>query len=226
MRILVVGDSLAFHRPWEGQTLDQCWPWLLKTRLPGADVWVRSEPASLVERAVVEVRFFESSLALFDLVIVQCGITDSCPRPIPYWLHCALGRMWDGKPQKFINRKYRSLLRFHHKSWTSEKKFRLSLAEIVSRVTPTSRVLFLPIVKPCKHLTAKAPGVSDAVGRYNSIIREVGGHGRVLNDFHRICTEEYVLDDGHHLNASGHRLLADHIINALADDSLPLSRAA
>jgi lysophospholipase L1-like esterase len=223
-RILIVGDSLSFNREHTGQGLEECWPWLLKTSMPGADVWVRSEPASLIDAALAQVRLFESSLALFDGVIVQSGISDSCPRPIPHWLHLILGRLGNGKLQRLVNRNYRLLLRFASNSWTSEEKFRKTLLDIVTRVTPTSTVLFVPIVRPCKKLTAKVPGSARAADRYNAIIHDVceehgAGRALVLSDFEDACSEDHVLDDGHHLNALGHRLLADQIVEVLADAS-------
>ena len=220
-RILILGDSLAFHRARDGQRLEECWPWLLKAQLRTADIWVRSEPAGLIHRTLAQVRLFGSSLDLFDMVIVQAGITDSCPRPIPYWLHLFLGRLGDGWLQRFVNRHYRLLLRARRQTWTSEDKFRTTLVQILEAVTPTSTLVFVPIVRPCKKLAAKAPGAAVTAERYNTIIRTVtetygSGSARVLDDFAAACSADFVLDDGHHLNAAGHRLLADQLALCLA----------
>ncbi|GAC1313680.1 MAG: hypothetical protein NVSMB2_01940 [Chloroflexota bacterium] len=229
-RILVIGDSLSLHRSRDGQTLDETWPWQVKSAVPGAEVWVRSQPASLVQAAVAEIRLFESSLHLFDLVIVQAGITDSCPRPLAHWSHRLLGHVANGALQRLINRHYALLLRLRRKSWTSPADFRAALTDIAARVTPRTRLMFVPIVPPCKKLSAKVPGVGEAVDRYNAIIREVQAThacGRVtcLTDFGTSCSAECVLDDGHHLNARGHELLAELIARAIATRA-PMARAA
>jgi hypothetical protein len=228
MRILIVGDSLSFT--FAGQTLDQCWHWLLKTSLPQSDVWVRAEPDSRVDTVLAQLRLFQSSLFLFDLVIVQSGIVDSCPRPMPYWVHRFLYKLGNQTLKRLINRNYQTLLHFRRKSWTSEARFRTVVTDIVERVIPTSTVLFIPIVRPCNRLLWKAPTSVAATERYNAIVRETceahgAGRAHVLSGFNATCTGEFVLADGHHLTAAGHRMLADHI-TAFCEDAAPRARAA
>jgi lysophospholipase L1-like esterase len=219
MRILVVGDSLALHRAPAGQSLDQTWPWQLKLLFRDADVWVRSEPGALVNRVLEQLACFEGSLELFDLVIVQAGINDACPRPMPYALHRLFGWFGHRGLQKAIRRNYARLLKLYSRPWTSETNYRTQLCRIVATVrdaSPSTRVLVVPMPRPCKNLVKKIPGSPAAVERYNRIIDEVvteSGSDTVaaLAAFVDDCSDEFILADGHHLTAGGHRLLAEHI---------------
>jgi lysophospholipase L1-like esterase len=223
MRILIVGDSGAFHRARFGQLLEQAWPWQLRLRFPQADLWVRSQPGCLVDKVVEQVALFGASLALFDFVIVQVGVGDSCPRPLPLVMWNVLRWLGGMRLGKLINQHYPMLLRFYHRSWTSESVFRNSLLSIRTQVhaaSTSTRVLFIPIVPPCKHLAAMSAGAYAAAQRYNEIIHEVarapiGGSAAVLDDFLDECSEDFILEDGHHLTPAGHALLATHVNRAV-----------
>jgi lysophospholipase L1-like esterase len=239
MRVLIVGDSGAFHRARFGQSLEQAWPWQLRLMSPKTELWVRSQPGCLVDKVVEQVALFGTSLAVFDFVIVQVGVGDSCPRPLPLVVWDVLRWLGGMKLGKWINQHYPVLLRFYHRSWTSESAFRNSLLNIrvqVHAASSSTRVLFIPIVPPCKHLAAMSARAYTAAGRYNQIIHEVagapiGGSATVLDDFLQECSEDFILEDGHHLTPAGHALLAKHVNRAVhasastAQCPVPLNRS-
>lgn len=222
-RILIVGDSLAFHRPPFGQKLEECWPLKLKELVPQADVWVRSRPAILVKKVVEEFAQFEDSLYLFDYVVVQSGINDSCPRPMPHFMHVFLGWIGSQFLKKVINKNYKILLKIYCRCWTSEKKYRERLQNLVDRAAKANsklKVLFVPILPSCKSLAEKVPQSVNSIPRYNSIIEELcssAPNAKFLKKFSLALNEDLIIEDGHHLNATGHHLLAKHIVEEMHD---------
>jgi lysophospholipase L1-like esterase len=216
-RILLLGDSLGVPRPYRGQPIDATWPVLLKLKFTSLDIWQRCRAASYSHDILKEFHCFSDSISAFDLVVVQVGIGDCCPRPFPLFFHYIFQTCLSAKANKKINSWYPFLQKIRSKPWISVDLYIRRMKEIADLTlerNPNASVVFIRIGTPCHGLLAKAPGVERYVERYNSALeqlcRSYGEHSRVsyLDPYLGYETEKLFIDDGHHLTVLGHQAVA------------------
>lgn len=216
-RVLILGDSMPFYNAHYNQRFEFSWPVLLKTRVPGLDLWPRFIPAILTDDLIGEFTVFEDALGAFDSLIIQIGINDSCPRPFPRFVHRFLTWIGNKKLKRVITKNYARLLRYYCRPWTSEGRFRTNVEAILHAAltqNPTLHVYIVRIPPPCKGLVKKVPMCVPYVGRYNQILVSICNSARLAANVHFVDpfegrdVEELIIEDGHHLSYLGHEVLS------------------
>ena len=225
MRVLILGDSLPFPRPHKGQPVDVTWPSLIKAQMPGTDVWLRATPRSCILDVIKELFFFTDSLPDFDLIIVQTGIVDCAPRPYPRWIYKFLETFLGmAKLRKIERFSHDHLLWLYGHPWVGQNLFAKAIRQIVETVherNPALTTLFVPIAPPTRTIVQTLPGIDHAAALYNKILeRETRALSeefpcRCVQPFANSDQFEITIEDGHHLSASGHRLIAEALVASI-----------
>jgi len=225
MRILILGDSLPFPRPTKGQPLGVTWPSLLKERLPQSETCLRAHPRFTITDVLKELGFFTESLVEFDAIIVQTGIVDCAPRPYPHLIAKLLDVCVSMPTFRRIERfTHQRLLWLYRQPWVSERAFADKaerLVQIAFQHNQRLKVLFIPIAPPNRTIATSLPGIAAAAKRYNGALKtkvetlspKFGCH--CLNPFNGANPIDVTIEDGHHLSARGHELIADALVHAL-----------
>jgi hypothetical protein len=178
------------------------------------------------------------------ILIVQCGIVDCAPRPIPRWLRSAISKL--PVPVRapivyFLHHNRGRLLRLGP-SWrlTSPGRFRGELQKwLATAATQVEEIFVLTIAPTTTRTEAHSPGLSASIDSYNAVVRQVVEEARppagariCLVDVHAAlqavaddqppCVSP---DDGHHLTCAGHALYAALLMAAAARSDLPAPAA-
>lgn len=215
MNVIVLGDSLSFPRGSKGQTLEQAWPQRICSDTRVDVLWMRAREAAtagiVLEEARQVGRYVEGGAIPFDLAIVQVGIVDCSPRPLPRWL---MKRMPRGRLlQKVVYRI--GTRRKHPRPWVSPTSYASSMAQLATALLKFSKaVVMIEIAPPGPQLQSKLGDFSELVEQYNSALRTVAHEaGPRVNSLPMdpstgFDTARHLLEDGHHLTSSGHAWLA------------------
>jgi hypothetical protein len=231
--VRVYGDSLSLPRVDEGvgaaATYAELFGRGLRQRHPGRDVvlYNRARGAGTVTTLVADylrdAGYFGRPGA--DRLIVQCGICDCAPRPIPPALRAIVGRLpafLRGRAVGFLHEQRPRLVRVGP-VWreTRPSSFRRTYAYWLEQVVRDCvRVYAMNVAPVTDSLEAHSPGLRASIALYNRLIGEavaaVGSKNLVLLDVHAAISARpggieacINANDGHHLTAEGHRLYSD-----------------
>lgn len=229
MKVLVLGDSLPAPRPRRGLPLETTWPALLREHTPELDVWQRARPRACSIDVLAEFKLFTESLDRFDTVIVQTGIVDCVPRPYPRWFIKIFEIFASFEQLRAFDRAaHQRFLWAWGRPWVPAAEYKANLAQLIREATsanPNLKVVLIPIAPPTRRMLTEFRGIEVIVARYNQILRELAvEHGdavRTLDSFSGQDPLALTLDDGHHLTALGHELIAADIIGQLPAESRP-----
>lgn len=239
--ILVYGDSVSMPRMKEGVMWHDLYAeklrFWLEGQQPGVKVYLvnRSRGAARIGDLY---RDFFNDYTYFDsvgdkILIIQSGIVDCAPRPIPDWFKSFISRLPSFVKLgiiRFLHKNRANLLRNGFK-WraTSPFVFR-SVFERWLRFAAGrfSRIYVLSILPTTGKIEMHSPGYGKSVMVYNAImknaIRRIGGSNIHFLDLHSVLSSQpEILDsvlnsqDGHHITAAGHTLF----FKALAERERP-----
>jgi hypothetical protein len=234
--VRVYGDSLSLPRQSEGVHHSQTYPELLvaalKHQAPEAEITIYNRSYSDAN----DVRLSETyrSDAFYfgrpggDIAILQCGIVDCAPRPLPSKVRSIVSRLpapIRDRIVSFIHANRASMLR-SGLIWrvTPPKLFLDTFTATLKLAAPDfSRIYVINIAPTTPATEARSPGLSESIRHYNSLIAEAVCAAAATNmsviDVHKIISsqpgeiEDFVSRiDGHHISAAAHRLYADAIL--------------
>lgn len=217
-RALILGDSLGAPRPHRGQKLEITWPVLLKQRFPDVDIWQRCRPGSMSDAVRKEYNLFSDSLDGFDLLTIQVGIGDCCPRPYPYWFEQLIQTYaWKNLHQR-LNSLYPLLLRFRARQWIDRAEFVNNIRFMIDTTLarrPTMAIRVVVIGTPCHDFVRKARHVASCAADYNAALATLcrsyacEANVALIDPYSEFVPEDLFIADGHHLTELGHRAVAD-----------------
>lgn len=230
----VYGDSLGMPRDFGGIHYRETYAELLKSALEQqgwrVDLYNRSKGNIAVDELKTMV---ENDRKYFgqqrEIVVIQCGIVDSAPRPISGRTRRLVGR--------FPERLRRRVISFLHSNrarilssgfqWrvTEPPPFRLAYRELLLAAGAGTGHVYSINVAPTTHeMEEHSPGLSSSIRLYNAIIADEvqrAGETAQLIDVHRAILEEsgglqrYIdSKDGHHITRQGHLLYTRLIMAA------------
>ena len=212
-RILVVGDSLPFGRPTSSEPIDvpESWPELLVRDDPELRLYLRARGANTSREVLLDIAQTRGyySAQYFDRAIVQVGIVDATPRPMPLFASRVIGlgpTDWLGdRIERRINRS-RTFYRLWGRPKVSVSRFESYLTGIVRNLAECSKeIVLIGLQPPSTSLQAKVGAYS--VQPYNDVLR------RVASSSTKAPTAAAILNlplhkDGYHLSRRGHESLA------------------
>ncbi len=163
------------------------------------------------------------------ILIVQCGIVDCAPRPIPPWVKYRIVARLPGPLRdriiSFLHNNRAKIFRLGLKWYsTSPEKFKTIYAKWLSLAAKEfDRVYAVNIFPTTEKIERHSPGLTVSIDYYNSLIQEavaaVDAENIIFidaNDKVRRSNriEDFIdEEDGHHLTKEGHRLLNELIIH-------------
>lgn len=163
-----------------------------------------------------------------DVVILQEGIVDCAPRPIPRKVRNIISKM----PQIVRNK----IISFLHKNRSKMQKLGLKYYYIkpddyyekykifVTNASLNANRVYLINIAPTNSKTEmQSPGLSNAINQYNQIIEKIvkdlnANNVFLIDVFSLIKNREFEIDnyinkeDGHHITIMAHKLYAEKII--------------
>lgn len=234
--VRVYGDSLSMPRQSEGVCYFQTYPELLaaawKHQTPDSEITIYNRSYSDAS-AVRLLETYRSDAFYFgrpggDVAILQCGIVDCAPRPIPPKVRSIVSRLpafVRDRIVAFIHTNRASMLR-SGLIWrvTPPKLFFETLTAILKLAAPEFPRVYVINIAPTTPVTeAHSPGFSESIDHYNKLINNaltaVGAPNVTLIDVHnRILSQHQPVErfvsqiDGHHITVSAHQLYADLIL--------------
>lgn len=234
--IRVYGDSLSCPRISEGVAYSDTYPELV------ASAWRRvltTTQVHLYNRSFSDatiqniVKVYSSDSFYFgrpggDVAILQCGVVDCAPRPIPGKLRALISRMPFGVKERIIRflHNHRSFLLKSGLMWrvTPPDVFFEAMVRALKMMSPEfSRVYVINIAPTTAEIAIHSPGFPESITLYNSLIKNsiaaVAMTNITLIDIH---SEISILPegisrhisklDGHHITNAGHRYFAKTIM--------------
>ena len=234
--IRVYGDSLGMPRADSGVRFDQTYSelfcaWLRTVRSDAqVHLYNRSQGGASIRKLFQE---YQMDSIYFgkpggDILVLQLGIVDCAPRPIPTWVKFLIGRLPSPLRTpivKFLHRFRPNLLRMGCK-WrsTSRSAFsRLFQKWLQRAANDFARIYVVSVMPTTPEIEARSPGLGESAVSCNQDIEAAilssGAANIHFIDAHRIAAENpdevsrFVdASDGHHLTAEGHRLLSGLLI--------------
>jgi hypothetical protein len=234
--IRLYGDSVSMPREAEGVRYFECYGELLASGLrrisSGTEVYLYNRSFSgpkitdIYETCRSDRYFFGA--AGNDIAILQCGIVDCAPRPIPPKVRSIIARLPVVARDlivSFIHR-HRALMLRSGLIWrvTPPQVFLDAMIETLKLMAPVfSRVYVVNIAPTTPATEAHSPGFSESIDHYNTLIKHalaaVAAPNANLIDVHdRILSLSQPVDrfisqiDGHHITVGAHQLYADLIL--------------
>lgn len=231
--IRVFGDSLSLPRITDGIGCADTYPELLRERIEAKQpdlrvvVFNRSRGgASILElhrQFIDDSPYFPQDDS--GILIIQCGIVDCAPRPVPSSVRAWIGRLplplrWAAAKLLHYLRPY--LLRAGL-GWaiTPADRFEWTLTQWLQKAqTGFGRVFVINIAPTVPEIDAHSPGLSGSIDGYNAVIKRVVEKMDpaivALVDVHKAIVEScgnvtrfINAHDGHHITRSAHQLYAE-----------------
>lgn len=229
LRALIVGDSLGSPRPHRGQKLDVTWPVLLKKAFREVDIWQRCRAGSMSNEVLKEYNLFSDSIDAFQLLIIQVGIGDCCPRPYPLWMEQFLATYGFKGMRKCLNALYPFLLNFRARQWISREQFIRNIRFMIDTTrarNPNAAIAVVRIGTPCRELVKRIKDAPPHAASYNAALERLcASYGpdsdvTCIDPYRDHEPEELFIADGHHLTQVGHLAVAQALepfVRRLAD---------
>lgn len=235
----VYGDSLSLPRPADGVFHGDVYPELIRDALEAAhpglrvSVWNRSRGGASIGELHTSYR---QDSAYFDLaepsiLVIQCGIVDCAPRPVPPGVREKIGRLptllrWLVAKCLHVARPFLLRAGIRWRATESDDFEHRLLAWIRDACSGKARVYVVNIAPTLPAIDAHSPGLADSIHAYNEAIRRAAGAGgAVLIDVYGAIRSQpegsgdhINRQDGHHITRRGHRLYADMLLAAEAGD--------
>ena len=234
--VRVYGDSLSLPRVSEGVAAGATYPELfcreLRRRRPERDVILfnRARGAGTVTTLVADylrdAGYFGNPGA--DRLVIQCGICDCAPRPLPPAMRGLVARLPGRLRQGVVGllHEHRPRLVSFGPVWreTRPSSFHRTYAYWLGlAVRECVRVYAVNIAPVTDSLEAHSPGLRASIALYNRLIGEavdaLGSKSLVLLDAHAAISARprgieacINANDGHHLTAEGHRLYSELVL--------------
>ncbi len=239
--VRIYGDSLSMPREFESVPFYCTYPELFRQSLehiyPGKQVCLynRSVGGGTIKSLWAD---YQRDSSYFrpdkgDVLIIQCGIVDCAPRPIP----SSVGKFVSRLPgilqqvvRKFLHH-YRPRILHSGFSWRHiiPQEFKSTLIKwLATAKEDFNRVYVFNIAPTNESIEAHSPGLSSSIELYNKLIsksiKSVESGNIHLMDIHKAIISsgssisKYINDqDGHHITLEGHKLYARMIASHESD---------
>jgi hypothetical protein len=233
LRVRLYGDSLALPRPNYVKSGDRyiaglsSW-WLGQEGVRRIDLCDHAKGSSTVADLY---QWFQHDNGYYDesgdVLIIQCGIVDCAPRPVPRWLRRRIPKLPAvlRKPtiQFLHNNRARILAATGGWQQLNAAEFRLFYGRwLAEAVNNFSRIYVINIAPTNQATEVRSPGFTRSIAEYNAIISDVLASLKrdnvFLIDVNALIGKDsenidnfIVSEDGHHLTALSHQLITEAI---------------
>lgn len=229
LNLLVYSDSLAFRRPGDSADFGVTYPFLLQQSLSRefavrANLMLRGgggrRSAEIRRTFEHDASYFSGSGERSNVVIFQFGIVDCAPRPITYRVLPLLRRfpIVGNHVVSLLSDNRAAIQRTWSYTFTSPRSFEMEYTRIFQASRSANRLtLCVGMPLPPETIEGRSPGFRAKVLEYNALIRRVSGdfYCDIEEALDEATRQKILLDDGHHLSASGHHFFASKIMECL-----------
>lgn len=228
----IYGDSLSLPRASVGIGYRDTYPELVLARCRSLNTPValynRSDGGAAVTdlqaRFVADSGYFGESAD--DVAIIQAGIVDCAPRPIPYWLRQQISKLPGHARAPIIRVLHHNRARFIRagRTWrrTTPTVFGRTMRTWVHDAAQRcAHVYVINIMPTFDAIERHSPGFNKSVSLYNGLIADAvagsGAHVTLVDVHAHTLAAPDGLDrwvhpgDGHHLTVAGHQMYADQL---------------
>lgn len=210
MRVFAITDSLGLPREHsKGEvSYEETWPVRLQQKFTVAHLGIGGATINQLYEKAVYYKHFKP-----EAVVVQSGIVDCAPRSLSGRERALVEHLpFAGRLVYPILKRYGSRIRTaRNVTLTNELIFQEYLLKIKSLFADTP-VYFISVLPSCDAYEQQVPGVSKNIERYNALIRQLSE--RRFIDCDQI-PREGILDDHHHLSASGNTYVFNQLMELL-----------
>lgn len=234
--LIILGDSLACPRPWEGVGSMNTYASIIQQELKGS-VYVHNLAygdrcsADYVTESFVKT-YVKSANACY--VVLQLGIVDCAPRLLTT-LERAVGYLarktklsdsifnyyirWKSKHRMFFT-KWFPMTRVKVNAYESNME---RIIENFSENNDVECFFIINIAYPGEGLISKSFGIIENIKKYNCVLDAISlrsdGKVKVIDLYSetRINKDWITIDDGHHIKSEAHSWVADSILHAIDD---------
>ncbi len=212
-KIAIFGDSIPITS--DGVT----YPQILEQSGFSVDLYCKSMSMS---SDILQVLLSRSDLNQYDIVILNFGIVDSSPRPMPYWMKGKVDKL----RSKFFKRLIRYTVRTFRKViisapfgpfvYNSPDDFSRDLKLIANHVRGIETI-FVNINNILDTVNTNVSIARKLYSTYNELIDKCFGDENVIDAFSlssKLLDSKYYMD-GLHFSYSGHEYIAEELLNEL-----------
>ena len=207
-KVLVIGDSLSLAR--EELKFNDTWLSKLENKLFNKYQFIGIQRRGLTTKILS----MQDTLEYIspDIIIIQLGIVDCAPRLLWFYEEQIISRL-----PFFISKRYIQFIKLFRnrnikRRYVSKEKFNLLLKDYIKRAKDikVKKIILTPIPEPSTILLNKNSMIKDSIKEYNNILQNFEDNILVF------CVEQLsekrhgdiFLDDGYHINLTGHKFLA------------------
>lgn len=236
MKILIVGDSLAFPR--RTQQIVDAWPCVLQSLLKtkakiDSVIWFRARGGANICSVFQEVQELSGYVneKEFDFAIVQVGIVDCTPRPYSKFFSYILNASNIGQRLKlFIHNHIKFFYLFYSKPVVSEKLWQKKIEDTaVILKTLSKKTIFLCIAPPGEIFCKKVFKIEAAIEKYNKVlfstVIKVDDENNLAiidpyNQNYFDIKTDLMQNDGHHLTITGHHKVSRKVYEFISNKNI------
>ncbi len=234
MLMTIYGDSLSMPRAVAHVDVSQMYfehikEWYMTTH-PGQQVYHYNRSIGGASIDLLWQKFW-SDTPYFEgidpkILIIQSGVVDCSPRPLPHWARAFLSTWPSCLRQPIVDflHRHRPQLLNAGLCWyrTSRQAYEKVIKTWLTTAAPLYQRIYVVNICPTNEaIEQHSPGFSASISAYNQTIKDVidaMGLGKIkLIDIHGVIKQQGHIDqminvkDGHHLTAAGHALIAQLI---------------
>lgn len=231
--LTIYGDSLGMPRSFAGVACHQTYAELLrqagKSFGENSEVVVfnRSQGGARINDLFG--RFTQDLTYISDdknkILIIQCGIVDCAPRPLPWSLRRLIGMLptkLRGNIIGFLHEHRAAIQKFVSFRFTAPEQFQKVLGRWLLAAKDFKKIYIINIFPTTQAVGRHSPGLEESIKIFNRIIDQTvknsGLDHCVLIDVFGAAEKtgnpgiNFVAEDGHHLTAKGHELIKSLIL--------------
>ena len=205
MKCLIIGDSLAADRPDEIKSENR-WPHLIHKN----DIIRVVDNKSLIFLTSKGLKKFQKKfLEGFDIIIIQLGIVDCAPRLFSKYESLILNQLPKNIKLPIINFLKTKRKRSTRRRYVQPSRFKINFEEFIAKCN--AKIILVEILGSEKYRLYHEE-IDRSINEYNAILQKLSNNKDILYlSLNRSLCDTIYLDDGYHLNSSGHEYIAMEI---------------
>lgn len=218
-KVVILGDSLGMPR--EELLFEETYPYLLQHRfLKNYQIISQHKRANDTKRQLVEL--YDVELYKPNIVILHLGIVDCAPRLFYRKEKILFSYINKIVPIIKIMSKHRFFLtKYLPKVYVNEREYEKNILKIIYFLEEKNiKIILVGIATTNLKHREKSFSYDENINNYNSILEKIVEDKKKIDfiDMYQYG-EDILLEDGHHLNAKGSKILATKISQIIKDIS-------
>lgn len=226
-RIVIIGDSIVMPRLENDVAYELTYAYRLKQLLPDCEVISRARRSNDTQKQTCRQAIYDDiEVFLPNIVILQLGIVDCAPRLFGKLQSLALNVLPNILSSRIIRlcSKYRYILtkRFP-KVYVPYPAFKKNLNTLFIQLEKQKCIVVcVSIASTSEENRKKSYNFDENIRKYNRVLKNYCSNynAHYLDFYSATRTENFLLDDGIHINIKGHEFLSKEISQIIQNESV------